>query len=376
MRRFIVVRSVSAVLTIWLALSAVFFWIEHVGTRLSAQHPEVTNMVKAWAARLGVHEPGVTHRYFRWFGQVFSGDLGDSFRAREPVTQVVGQAVGPSFRMLLAALAVTAVLTLYGYLIFTRLSRWSGVVYMAVVAALGGLSGLLLVLVTRNKFGTLAWRAFSFQWERPVIRPAVCIGLIVGAYLVVRLWFTARGERRRRSAEAEAARREGREAARPPRPLWRRVWARTLALPWWLQVVLVAAVVVLVRFVEPPFDWHGVGWQYWLAVSEFDYPTQWGMLAIVALGVPLAALALDLVAVALDPDVGRIGRGWRWVLRRVWGETGAKRSLRFEGQTEEPGAGPLPEPSSSGAAPREASDEARPSEAPPMMPPPEPPHDA
>jgi peptide/nickel transport system permease protein len=56
-------------------------------------------------AELGLDRP-VFVQYFHWLGQLFHGDLGVSFQNREPVTQLIGDRIGPTLLLMGTSLIV------------------------------------------------------------------------------------------------------------------------------------------------------------------------------------------------------------------------------------------------------------------------------
>lgn len=130
--------------------------------------------------RLGLDRP-VVEQYVRFLARAVQGDLGDSFRSRQPVTSMIAEQLRPTLELALGGLVVGLVLGIVlGVLAGTRPNSWIDTVCM--VGALVGVSlpsfwiGMVLIYV----FGvTLAWVPITGRGFQSLILPSVTVGLFI-----------------------------------------------------------------------------------------------------------------------------------------------------------------------------------------------------
>ena len=93
MRRFIFTRTVTAVITVWGAVTIVFLALHlvpggfaelYLGTE-AAENPELIPIVRA---KYGLDRP-LPVQYGVWMGNLFQGDLGTSLLSRQPVVEEI-----------------------------------------------------------------------------------------------------------------------------------------------------------------------------------------------------------------------------------------------------------------------------------------------
>ena len=130
--------------------------------------------------RLGLDKP-VVEQYVRFLVRAVQGDLGDSFRSRQPVTRMIAEQLRPTLELALGGLVVglTAGIVL-GVLAGIRPNSWVDTVCM--VGALVGVSlpsfwiGMVLIYV----FGvTLAWVPITGRGFQSLILPSITVGLFI-----------------------------------------------------------------------------------------------------------------------------------------------------------------------------------------------------
>jgi peptide/nickel transport system permease protein len=113
MRTFLLQRAVSSVAGA-LALSILIFglirlvpgdavtmWMGQEGS----MRPEVQQTLRRM---FGLADPAYV-QYFRWLGDLVQGDLGFSFRSRQPVTPLIGQAVPITIQLAVMATFLSSV---------------------------------------------------------------------------------------------------------------------------------------------------------------------------------------------------------------------------------------------------------------------------
>jgi len=147
----------------------------------------VTNpdQVAQMRAQLHLDEPILT-QYGRFVGGALRGDLGTSIRSRRPVTTEIGENVGSTAQLALAAMVVAIALGVpLGLLAALSRNSWLDVASMG--GALLGVSmpsfwlGLLLIFVFSLQ---LAWFPATGGGDfRHLVLPAVTLGMIAAAII-------------------------------------------------------------------------------------------------------------------------------------------------------------------------------------------------
>jgi len=130
--------------------------------------------------RLGLDRP-VAEQYVRFLVRAVQGDLGDSFRSRQPVTRMIAEQMRPTLELALGGLVVGLTLGIVlGVLAGTRPNSWIDTACM--VGALVGVSlpsfwiGMVLIYV----FGvTLAWVPITGRGFASLILPSITVVLFI-----------------------------------------------------------------------------------------------------------------------------------------------------------------------------------------------------
>jgi ABC-type dipeptide/oligopeptide/nickel transport system permease component len=130
--------------------------------------------------RLGLDRP-VVEQYVRFLARAVQGDLGDSFRSRQPVTRMIVEQLRPTLELALGGLVVGLTLGIVlGVLAGTRPNSWIDTLCM--VGALVGVSlpsfwiGMVLIYV----FGvTLAWVPITGRGFQSLVLPSITVGLFI-----------------------------------------------------------------------------------------------------------------------------------------------------------------------------------------------------
>jgi len=93
-------RVITAAFTLALLVTALFFFLNVVGSPLSMMLGETATAAHADAikSQLGLDKP-LWLRYFQYVGDLFQGDLGTSWRTRRPVTEMVLERVPATLTM-------------------------------------------------------------------------------------------------------------------------------------------------------------------------------------------------------------------------------------------------------------------------------------
>jgi ABC-type dipeptide/oligopeptide/nickel transport system permease component len=130
--------------------------------------------------RLGLDRP-VAERYVNFLVRAAQGDLGESFRSRRPVTDMIAEQMWPTIELALGGLVVGLTLgVILGVLAGIRPNGWIDSACMAM--ALVGVSlpsfwiGMMLIYV----FGTvLMWVPITGRGFSALILPSITVGLFI-----------------------------------------------------------------------------------------------------------------------------------------------------------------------------------------------------
>ena len=264
----------------------------------------------ALEASLGLDQP-LPLRYAGWLAGLFQGDLGHSYFYNRPVSRLIAQRVGPSLLLTGSgvALAVAAALPL-GVLaawkprsVWDRLASFLSLLSFGVpgfVLCLGGIALFAVTLGWLPTHGMYAAGTFTSLGDllRHLVLPAGVVCLSSLGELV----------KQTRSACLESlgqdyiltARAKGlTDGAVMVRHAFRGSLVPVLTtILSHIPHILGGSVVV-----EQIFGWPGMGSLLFSAISQRDYPLVMGVTVVVALGVLLTNLLLDLVYGLADPRV-------------------------------------------------------------------------
>ncbi len=229
------------------------------------------------------------------------GDLGVSFRSREPVMREIARRFPAT--LLLAAtsiLVAVAVALPLGILAAMRRGKWadilSGFAAMLSLAIPNFLLGPLLVLVFSVQLGVLP--VSGYGTARHLVLPAVTLGTGMAALLMRMIRATLLEELNREYVTAASARGLSRRAAVTLHALRNAVVPVVTVLGLSFGAVLAGSVIA-----ETIFAWPGIGRLLIQAIDARDYPLVQGCVLVIALCTVLVNLATDLLCARLDPRI-------------------------------------------------------------------------
>jgi len=251
---------------------------------------------------MGLDDP-LPERFGRYMLNIVTGDLGTSFRTREPVTKLIGVRVWPSLKLVFAAMtfAIGIGVTL-GFLAAMR--PGSLIDTAAMVGAISGLSlsqfwfGLMLMYLFALTLGWLPSFGYGDGGLRNLILPAVALGVGPMALLA----------RTTRAAVLDVLNADFVRTARS------KGMAERLVVKWHVlrnALVLVVTIVGLqfgslmgqAVVVEKLFAWPGVGSLLVDSVFQRDMPAVQGCILMIVLFFLFINTLVDLAYVAIDPRI-------------------------------------------------------------------------
>ena len=251
---------------------------------------------------MGLDDP-LPERFAKYVAHTAMGDLGISFRTREPVTKLIGARVWPSLKLVFVAMsfAILVGVTL-GFL--AALKPGSPIDTISMVAAISGLSlsqfwfGLMLMYLFALVLGWLPSFGYGDGGIRYLILPAVALGVGPMALLA----------RTTRAAVLDVLNADFVRTARSKGMSERRV------VTWHVMrnaLVLVVTTVGLqfgslmgqAVVVEKLFSWPGLGSLLVDSVFQRDIPAVQGCILVFVLFFLIINTLVDLAYVAIDPRI-------------------------------------------------------------------------
>ena len=304
----VIARRIANIVPTLAAVIALIFLLFSVlpGSFISGMSEEGRTIDPAVMERMrkemGLDDPLPT-RFAKYVTHVVTGDLGTSFRTREPVTTLIGPRVWPSLKLVFAAMtfAIGVGVTL-GF--FAALKPGSLIDTFSMVGAISGLSlsqfwfGLMLMYLFALKLQWLPSFGYGDGGLTHIILPAVALGVGPMALLA----------RTTRAAVLDVLNADFVRTARSKGMSERRV------VTWHVlrnALVLVVTIVGLqfgslmgqAVVVEKLFAWPGIGSLMVDSVFQRDMPAVQGCILMIVLFFLVINTLVDLAYVAIDPRI-------------------------------------------------------------------------
>ena len=251
---------------------------------------------------MGLDEP-LPERFAKYIAHTAVGDLGISFRTREPVTTLIGVRVWPSLKLVFAAMTFAILIGVpLGFLAALRPGSLIDTVSM--IGAISGLSlsqfwlGLMLMYLFALKLQWLPSFGYGDGGLSHILLPAIALGVGPMALLA----------RTTRAAVLDVLNADFVRTARSKGMSERRV------VEWHVMrnaLVLVITTIGLqfgslmgaAVVVEKLFAWPGVGSLLVDSVFQRDVPTVQGCILLIVLFFLVINTLVDLAYVAIDPRI-------------------------------------------------------------------------
>lgn len=317
LRRFLLKRLVQLLPVILTVIVLNFFLIQlapgDVTLIMAGENPD-PNYMQAIRERFGLDRPPHV-QLFTYISHVLRGDLGDSFRYRRPVLEIIGERIPATLLLVFTSLLFGSIVgTLVGALLAqragSRLDQWVSGGAVACYSMPVFWLGLMFILLFSIRLG---W--FPVSGMRSVFTPPTALGrmldvlhhLVLPALTLGMIWL-GQYIRIARSSVLQVLHEDFVTTARAVGYLDRQVLfghvLRNALLPivtvLGLQLGLVLAGAVLT---ETVFAWPGLGTMVYDAILSRDTPLILGAFVVMAITVVVAALIVDLAYAVLDPRV-------------------------------------------------------------------------
>lgn len=326
---YLVRRLFHAALT-FLGITFVVFVLIHAvpgdPVRFFASEAHARNVPPAVLTAMR-HEFGLDRpllvQYGDWLGKVVRLDFGASFADQRPVTEKILERLPWTIELNLVAFLIAALLGVpagiaagahpggwfdratssVSFLLYSVPGFWAALMLIELFAV--KLQVLPLYGMSSDAAASLPLLARLADHASHLVLPATALAL---AQFAIFARFT-------RASIFDVARREFVVAARArgsseSRLLWHHA-LRNAAIPLVTLLGLVLPYLLSGSvIIERIFQWNGIGFMYFEAILERDYPVIMGLTVITAIATLLASVATDLLYALVDPRV-RIGEGVR-----------------------------------------------------------------
>jgi peptide/nickel transport system permease protein len=255
---------------------------------------------------MGLDKP-IPVQYAIWLQHAVTGDLGNSNRNGQPVTELIGPKLRATAELVAAALLIaTTTALILGTFAALRTGGWvDGFTRLLVVSGLAIPTywlGLILLLIFAVRLEWLPVSGYVPFSEDPganlshLLLPAVSLGVFEAAFFTRFLRAELIDVLRQdyvRTAHAKGVR----EHVVVVRHALNNALIPMVTVFGLELGTLMGGVVV----VEQVFGWSGIGWLALTSVKNQDYPLLQGIVLVVAIGVSLANLLADLAYRLIDP---------------------------------------------------------------------------
>lgn len=300
--RFVLVKVLRALLTLWIVVTFAFVIMHASGDPIEILLGDQAEqeVIDHYKALYGLDRP-MHEQYYRYFKGILTGDLGYSLTDQRPVTELLAEAIPATLELGLTALAVSMLIGIpLG--IVAALNRNKPIDRFVMTFAVLGFSipnfflGILLILLFSM---TLRWlpTAGMGTWEH-LVMPALTLGTAAAGSLA----------RFTRSSMLEVMNKlYMRTAVAKGVPRGRRIRWHALpnaAIP--LVTVLGFRLGDLIAgsiITETVFAWPGVGRALVSAVTARDLAVVQGVLLMTACTMVVANLLVDLAYGWIDPRI-------------------------------------------------------------------------
>lgn len=264
--------------------------------------------IQAKKAELGLNDPILT-QYARWFADAITGNLGESFVAKRPVTEVLFERMGPTVLLMSTSLALALLIAIpLGTVAAIR--RNTSVDYSAAALSLGVISvpsfflGITAIYIFSLQLGWLPSAGMSSPGGGGgdvlvhLIMPAAILGLAGAGPLTRYVRGSLIDELSAdyvRTAEAKGASRQ--------RVVTQHALRNSLIPLITIVMINIPQMLAGAVVLEQVFAWPGMGQLAVRAVQSQDYPVVVGFALYVAALVLLCNLIADVAYAVVDPRV-------------------------------------------------------------------------
>jgi peptide/nickel transport system permease protein len=313
---YIARRLVQALFTLLIITVLCFLLTRFSGDPLAqyAANPRMSAEDKAaLIERLGLNDP-LHVQYFKWLGLAVQGDLGQSFFAKQPVSEMIKQRLPNTLILMITAEIFTISFALLLGII-SAVKQYSWVDNLITTFSFIGFSmpiffsalGLLLIFAVKFKqwglpylpTGAAVWdKSDPVEYIKNLILPVSALVLIQTAGYsrfvrtsileVLGLDYIRTARAKGLTNRAVLFKHALRNAALPL------VTIVGLDIPFMLGGAIVT---------ESIFSWPGMGRLFWEYAQRSDYPVVLGILLIISVAVVILTIVTDVIYTFVDPRI-------------------------------------------------------------------------
>ena len=320
MKKYILVRALYSVVTLWLLVTIIFALVRLTGDPVAmkaeagADAAYVAQLRHSW----GLDQP-VYWQYLSFVGRLARGDFGHSFEKSLPVRDIYFERLPNSLKLGLAAFLISIALGVpFGMLSALRVNSWwdrtGKMIALIGLSMPGFFVGLVLIIVFGIDLGWLpvlgkgrsafvvsdpsTWVTFWFQDWRYLAMPAFALG-----------WFFSGAMLRiTRSGMLEVLGSDYIKLVRLKGVPESVVVAKHALKNSLIPVLTVAGLNLLVMInvavvIEVIFNWPGVGMLLYDGLSNRDFPMVQGVVLMSGLMIVLLNFTIDVLYGYVDPRV-------------------------------------------------------------------------
>lgn len=267
-----------------------------------------TEQLEQLRENMGLNDPMIV-RYFRWIGDMITGDFGISFNTGAKISDIIGSLVPATVKLALAAILVSTIFgILFGVLAAIRqngiLDNILSVISVAGISLPEFFVGILLILTFainlkwfpatgRTDVGLNAWQSLKY-----VVLPSLALGLSLMAALM----------RYTRNSMLDVMNKDYVKTARAKGlPEWKvyvRHAFRNALMP--ITTLLCARLPLLIGgsvVIEQVFGYAGIGQRLVIAINSSDYPVVMTIVLLMSIVSLVASVLIDVITALLDPRV-------------------------------------------------------------------------
>jgi peptide/nickel transport system permease protein len=312
MSRYLIRRTLGAILVMWTVATLVFFMLRIVpGDPIGAMLADVggPEAIEALRQKLGLDQP-LYVQYLKWFWNMMQGDLGASiYGSRVPVARLLVEALPRTLSLASLSFLLALIIALPAGLIAAtrRNSAWDhGVTF---VAFLGlsmpdfWLAILLIIVFAANlqwlpAIGYVPLSEGFWPWFSHLIMPAIAVGTAFSAIIA----------RMIRSAMLEVLKTDYVRVARakglaPSTLVLRHALPNALIPVVTVMGIALALLVSGAVVVENVFAIKGLGRLLIQGILNRDYPVVQGAILVVSAFFVFSNLLVDLLYTVIDPRI-------------------------------------------------------------------------
>ncbi len=299
-----VIRRLLEMLPVLLVVSLLLFAFIKLlpgdPARIYAGEDATLQAIETARIHLGL-DKSLPEQYVKWLGGFIRGDLGVTFRTRQPVTEVIANGFMPTLWLALAGFAWAVVLgLLVGIFSAIKRGKWQDWTLMSM--AIGGISvppfwlGLLLIQFIAMPFGIFS--VSGFNQPSDIILPSITLGASVAAVMA----------RFTRSSFLEVAQEDyvrtaNSKGLRARLIIWKHIMRNALIpvitmLGLQFGFLLGGSIVV-----ERVFSWPGLGWLLIESIQTQDQPVIQALVMLFVIEFIVINLLVDLLYAVVNPVI-------------------------------------------------------------------------